>query len=504
MTRTLASGPGWLSGIDEIVVPVGRSPLRPRNKCGAGCSAAPPPEEEVSGRSVNLAARLNCGGSVLMDFKFSAEDVAFRDEVLDFLGEQLPPGWADLSEGPAEDGAANRERWEFTRGFHRALADRGWLTLGWPQEHGGAGAGPIRQAMFNETMAHHRAPVYNQGVDRVGPTVIMYGSDEQKEFFLPRIRSADIQWCQGFSEPGSGSDLASLQTRAQRDGDDYIINGQKIWTSGAQHADYIFMLARTEPDAPKHRGISFFLVDMKTPGITVRPLVNMANRHHFNEVFFEDVRVPAKNRVGEENRGWYVATTTLDFERSGISRVVSGVRLLGELTDLASQPGPDGRRPDEDPRDPEPAGRSEHRVHGRPLARLPRRLDAVAGPGPEPRGLNVEALRDNDQSAPGRDDQHVRPGRRALGRAGARSAARPDAGRVPQLGAVDDRGGDVGDHAQHHCDARSRSASVGRILRSLMRSGTSPPSENNGSTTVHRSRERAETSGLTRFYGTLA
>ncbi|MCY3920222.1 MAG: acyl-CoA dehydrogenase family protein [Chloroflexi bacterium] len=200
-----------------------------------------------------------------MDFKFSTEDVAFRDEVLDFLGEQLPPGWADLSEGPAEDGAANRERWEFTRGFHRALAERGWLTLGWPQEHGGAGAGPIRQAMFNETMAHHRAPVYNQGVDRVGPTVIMYGSDEQKDYFLPRIRNADISWCQGFSEPGSGSDLASLQTRAQRDGDDYIINGQKIWTSGAQHADWIFMLARTEPDAPKHRGISFFLVDMKTP-----------------------------------------------------------------------------------------------------------------------------------------------------------------------------------------------------------------------------------------------
>ena len=285
-----------------------------------------------------------------MDFKFSAEDVAFREEVLDFLGEQLPPGWADLSEGPAEDGAANQQRWEFTRGFHRALADRGWLTLGWPVEHGGAGAGPIRQAMFNETMAHHRAPVYNQGVDRVGPTVIMYGSDEQKEFFLPRIRSADIQWCQGFSEPGSGSDLASLQTRAIRDGDDFIINGQKIWTSGAQHADYIFMLARTEPDAPKHRGISFFLLDMKTPGITVRPLVNMANRHHFNEVFFEDVRVPASNMVGEENRGWYVATTTLDFERSGISRVVSGVRLLGELTELASQPRPDGTRPDDDSR----------------------------------------------------------------------------------------------------------------------------------------------------------
>ena len=363
-----------------------------------------------------------------MDFKFSAEDVAFREEVLDFLGDQLPPGWADLSEGPAEDGAANRERWEFTRGFHRALAERGWLTLGWPTEHGGAGAGPVRQAMFNETMAHHRAPVYNQGVDRVGPTVIMYGSNEQKEFFLPRIRSADIQWCQGFSEPGSGSDLASLQTRAQRDGDDYIINGQKIWTSGAQHADYIFMLARTEPDAPKHRGISFFLLDMKTPGITVRPLVNMANRHHFNEVFFEDVRVPAANMIGEENRGWYVATTTLDFERSGISRVVSGVRLLGELTELASVPGPDGRRPDEDPAHPAQAGRPEYRVHGRSLAGVSGGLDAVAGSGAQPRGVDEQVVRDDHQSAPGGDDQHVRLGRRTIGRAGARATARSAAG----------------------------------------------------------------------------
>ena len=283
-----------------------------------------------------------------MEFRFSDEDEAFRGEVVSFLERELPPGWADTSEGPAEEGAANQDRWEFTRRFHRSLAERGWLTLGWPEEHGGAGAGPVRQALFNETMAHYRAPSYNQGVDRVGPTIIMYGTPEQKDFFLPAIRNAEISWCQGFSEPGSGSDLASLQTRAVRDGDDFIVNGQKIWTSGAQHADWIFCLARTDPEAPKHRGISFFLIDMKTPGITVRPLVNMANRHHFNEVFFEDVRVPASNMVGEEHRGWYVATTTLDFERSGISRVVSGVRLLGELTELASKPGPDGRKPADD------------------------------------------------------------------------------------------------------------------------------------------------------------
>ena len=191
-------------------------------------------------------------------------------------------------------------------------------------------------------MAYYRAPTYAQGVDRVGPTFMLHGSQAQQEFFLPKIRDAEIVWCQGFSEPGSGSDLASLQCRAVRDGDDYIINGQKIWTSGAHHADYIFFLARTDADAPKHRGISFFVADMKSPGISVRPLINMANRSHFNEVFFEDVRVPAKWLVGEENRGWYVATTTLDFERSGIGRVVAGVRLLEDMTILASSPIPDG------------------------------------------------------------------------------------------------------------------------------------------------------------------
>ena len=155
-----------------------------------------------------------------MDFRFSDEDEAFRGEVVAFLERELPPGWADTSEGPAEEGAANRERWEFTRRFHGSLAERGWLTLGWPVEHGGAGAGPVRQALFNETMAHYRAPSYNQGVDRVGPTIIMYGTPQQKDFFLPAIRNAEISWCQGFSEPGSGSDLASLQTRAVKDGDD--------------------------------------------------------------------------------------------------------------------------------------------------------------------------------------------------------------------------------------------------------------------------------------------
>ena len=277
-----------------------------------------------------------------MDFKFSPDDEAFRQDVVAFLDDTLPADWADTPEGIAEDGAADAARWAFTRDFSTKLGERGWRTLGWPKEFGGAEAGPIRQALFNETMAYYRAPTYDQGVDRVGPTFMLHGSEEQKEFFLPKIRDAEIVWCQGFSEPGSGSDLASLQCRAVRDGDDYIINGQKIWTSGAHHADYIFFLARTDADAPKHRGISFFVADMKSPGISVQQLVNMANRSHFNEVFFEDVRVPAKWLVGEENRGWYVATTTLDFERSGIGRVVAGVRLLEDITALALKPMSEG------------------------------------------------------------------------------------------------------------------------------------------------------------------
>jgi alkylation response protein AidB-like acyl-CoA dehydrogenase len=176
----------------------------------------------------------------------------------------------------------------------------------------------------------------------VGPTLIAHGNDDQKKEHLARILSGEVQWCQGFSEPGSGSDLASLQTRAVKDGDDYVINGQKIWTSGAQYAHWMFMMARTDPEAPKHKGISYFLLDMKTPGVEVRPLTNLANQNMFNEVFFSDVRVPAKNIVGEVNRGWYVGATTLDFERSSIGSAV-GLRLqLDGLVKYANEHANDG------------------------------------------------------------------------------------------------------------------------------------------------------------------
>ena len=225
-----------------------------------------------------------------------------------------------------------RGAFERLKDLRGKLSTRGWIAPAWPKEYGGAGLSVMQQFIMNEEFAENRVPpVGGMGVSMVGPTIITHGNEDQKKEHLAASSRGEVQWCQGFSEPGSGSDLASLQTRAVKDGDDYVINGQKIWTSGAQYAHWMFMMARTDPDAPKHKGISYFLVDMKSPGVEVRPLTNLANQNMFNEVFFEDVRVPAKNIVGELNRGWYVGTTTLDFERSSIGSAV-GVKL--QLDDL--------------------------------------------------------------------------------------------------------------------------------------------------------------------------
>jgi len=251
-----------------------------------------------------------------VEFRFTLEEEAFRKEVREFIRSELPK----VRQGES---------------FTKKLAEKGWLTMSWPKEYGGQEADHMRQLVYNEEMTYHRAPGQTMGTDRVGPTIIIFGTDEQKAEFLPRIVRDELAWCQGFSEPGAGSDLASLQTRAVRDGDYYVVNGQKIWTSNAQRADYMILLARTDPDAPKHRGISYFLLDMKSPGITIQPLIQMTGQAGFSQVFFDNVRVPAKNMIGEVNRGWYVSTATLDFERSGIGRVIGGVRLLEELVEYA-------------------------------------------------------------------------------------------------------------------------------------------------------------------------
>ncbi len=274
-----------------------------------------------------------------MNFQDNTEEAAFRSEVRDFIKTEVK---SDEQMEDMERGMY-RGAFERLRGLRGKLSNKGWIAPAWPKEYGGAGLSVMQQFIMNEEFAENRVPpVGGMGVSMVGPTLIVHGNEEQKKEHLGRILSGEVQWCQGFSEPGSGSDLASLQTRAVRDGDDFVINGQKIWTSGAQYAHWMFMMARTDPDAPKHKGISYFLLDMKSPGVEVRPLTNLANQNMFNEVFFEDVRVPARNLVGELNRGWYIGTTTLDFERSSIGSAV-GVRLqLDQLVKHAKKHKDDG------------------------------------------------------------------------------------------------------------------------------------------------------------------
>jgi alkylation response protein AidB-like acyl-CoA dehydrogenase len=279
-----------------------------------------------------------------MRFADTSEEQAWRTEVRDFIQSELPADVRDgrtrgslfgngLGVGP---GGVDEYRYAFTTErsgsfwqWREKLRERGWIAPSWPKEYGGGGMSPMEQFILNEEFAEARAPQIN--IPLVGPTLIVHGNDAQKQEFLPAILRGETTWCQGFSEPGSGSDLASLQTRAIRDGDDYVLNGQKIWTSGARRANWMFMLARTDPDAPKHRGISFFMLDMQSPGITVRPLDQINGASEFNEVFFEDVRVPARNIIGETNRGWYVGTTTLDFERSGIGSAVGTRQTVERL-----------------------------------------------------------------------------------------------------------------------------------------------------------------------------
>ena len=271
----------------------------------------------------------------MVSFRDTPDEAAFRREVRAFIDHRLPSelrGRMPYSEEMSPDVAAAEGRWT------TALRERGWHAAHWPQEYGGAGLSVTEQFLFNEEMARCRVfTTYSVGINQVGPTIMFHGSDEQKREFLPRILSGEHVWCQGFSEPEAGSDLASLQTRASRDGDAYVVNGQKIWTSYAHEADWMILLARTNPEAPKHKGISYFLLDMKSPGISVRPLLNMGGQTGFNEVFFDNVHLPKENLVGEENRGWYIATTTLDIERSAVATAVNQVMRIQDLAALAKR-----------------------------------------------------------------------------------------------------------------------------------------------------------------------
>src|SRR5437773_182174 len=272
-----------------------------------------------------------------MDFEFSAAQEAFRTELRGWLAANLP---ANLClDDPADDRvASDRETFERRRAWQKTMHAAGWVGITWPKEYGGRGAGLIERVIWDEEYAAARAPVLPaaMGLNLVGPTIIHWGTDEQKRRYLRPILSGEEVWAQGFSEPGAGSDLAGLRTKAEDQGDHFLINGQKVWTSGAHFAHWIIVLARTDPNAPKHKGISAFLVPLSTKGITVRPLVLLTGHRHFNEVFFEDVVVPKENLLGPLNEGWKVTTTTLMFERGGAGGRDHAAQIA-RLLELAKQ-----------------------------------------------------------------------------------------------------------------------------------------------------------------------
>ncbi len=268
-----------------------------------------------------------------MDLTYTPEERAFQRDVRAWLTKNVPKKQRD--ERPMEFG--DPRRIEQAKAWQRKVYQAGYLAMGWPKEYGGQAADIMRQTIVNEEMVRARAPgiIGMMGIQMVGPTLIAHGTDAQRARYLPRILTAEDIWCQGYSEPGSGSDLASLRTRAELRGDEFVVNGQKVWTSNAQFADRMFCLVRTDPDAPKHGGISYILIDMKTPGITVRPLVQMTGDPGFNEVFFEDVHVPKENLVGGLNNGWQVANATLAHERNMLGSTTRTQQILQSLLRLA-------------------------------------------------------------------------------------------------------------------------------------------------------------------------
>ncbi len=280
-----------------------------------------------------------------MHMDLSPEDEAFRAEVRTFLSTTLTD---DLRAASLDGLGADREK---VSQWHRILFEKGWAAPDWPEEYGGTGWSPARKHIFNQELVLAGAPILQPfGLSMCGPVIYTFGSQEQKDRHLPPILDGSVWWCQGYSEPGSGSDLASLKTAAVRQGDEYIVNGQKIWTTNAHKADWIFCLVRTDNTGKPQTGISFLLIDMRTPGVEVRPLIALDGVNHFNEVYFTDVRVPAENLVGEENMGWTYAKYLLGHERMGTANVAASKRAVAALWNIArNEPGDDGEPLSMDP-----------------------------------------------------------------------------------------------------------------------------------------------------------
>ena len=280
-----------------------------------------------------------------MDLNYTAEEEAFRQEVRSFLKENLRPALAEKVRD------AKRLTREDLVEWHNLLNGKGWLAWHWPEEHGGTGWNPVEAHIFHEEIVYANAPrIVPFGPNMLGPVLIKFGSEEQKAHYLPKILTSEHWWCQGYSEPGSGSDLASLKTEAVRDGDEWVINGQKTWTTLGHIADHIFVLARTSKEGKPQEGISFVLVDMNTPGVEVRPIILLEGTHEVNEVWFTDVRIPASNLVGEENKGWTYAKYLLVHERSGIAGVGDAMASIDHLKHIARDQKMNGKPLADDPR----------------------------------------------------------------------------------------------------------------------------------------------------------
>ena len=297
-----------------------------------------------------MTAGAGGGDTSDMDLTHSAEDEAFRRELKAWLRKHLPRR-SRYVDGGDDFSYDDPRRVTAARAWQHTLYQAGYVAIGWPTEFGGRGASIVRQTILSEELIRNRAPslIGGMGLQMVGPTLIRHGTPAQQQEHLPKILVADEIWCQGYSEPGSGSDLASLRTRAEIDGDFFIVNGQKVWTSAAQLADWMFCLVRTDPSAPKHKGISYILIDMKTPGITVRPLRQMTGEPGFSEVFFNDVRVPRTNLVGKLNEGWNVANSTLQFERNMLASTTRTQQRMNDLVALTQRRTKNGVKATRDP-----------------------------------------------------------------------------------------------------------------------------------------------------------
>ena len=284
-----------------------------------------------------------------MDFEFTEDETAFRRQVRQWLEQEIPQRWIELDPGIWEE---TEESWALAREFQRKLGRKGWLAPAYPKQYGGLELSHMKRLILAEELAYSRAPLSIEvevTVNWVAPSIMLFGTEKQKKDYVTSIAKGDIIFCLGYSEPNAGSDLASLQTRAVEVGDEYVINGQKTWCSYGHLADYCWLAARTNPDASRHEGISIFIVGMKTPGITVRPLVNILNCHSFNEVFLDDVHIPKENLVGQKDNGWYHLMIALDFERSSIGYAAANQRIIEELIKYAKETTRNGKPLANDP-----------------------------------------------------------------------------------------------------------------------------------------------------------